>query len=348
MTAYKEIPITAPKVETPVEDGSKMVDIPAEEALPGAVEAVVETKVEPAAVVEPVVAEKKPERKSGARERIRQLHFEKSEVEGRLQASEAEKTELRKQLLQGHTLTKESFKTTLESQIKSLTSQMTSAMTNGDAALTVALQDQLINAKMELASLTKELTTSYAEQKHNESVSESPRPQQNKVPERALEWIEDHPEFKTDVLFQHATILENNQLLREGFNPEDDEFYQEIDKRLSKRFPELVGVQQGNSVQLSGSPSATSPSQAPQGVKVEVVDVPSTNKVRTVEQTVSGSSRPSANSIPTRKTTQVRLSAEDVAQANAWGMDLEQMARRIAHSEANKGANGYVPINMKK
>ncbi len=340
-TKYVEIDTTKPQ------DGSQVVDIVADEPMATA-EPVLEAKVEPVKAEPVVVAEQKPERKNGARERIRQLHFEKSEVEGKLAASEAEKNELRKQLLQGHTLTKESFKATLESQITSLSNQIGSAMSSGDVKLFTVLNDQLINAKMELASLAKELTTSYAEQKRTESVTESPKPIQNQIPERALEWIEDHPEFKTDALFNHATILANNQLLKEGFDPQSEEFYLEINKRLSPRFPEVVGVHQQNSVQLSSSgQAATSSTQAPQDVKAEVVDVSKdTSKVRTVEQTVSGSSRPSANSIQ-RKTTQVTLSAQDVKQAEAWGLSLEQMARRIAHSEANKGANGYVPINMK-
>ena len=347
MSGYKTIDTTPREA-----DGSQVVSFDVDEVpVDTAVETEVKTAekpVEAAKPAEPVVQEQpKEQRQSRAQKRIKELHAQKSEVEGLLLKERAARAELERQLLQGHTSTKESFKTTLEGQIKSLTSQMASAMTNGDSNLVVQLQDDLINAKLELATLNRDLAANHQEIKKAESVAANTPAPQNKVPERAMEWIAEHPEFKTDELFYNATIVTNNQLLREGWDPESDEFYAEIDKRLGKRFPEMFGIDDKNSVQLRVDTNSSDFKQP--DVKAQVVDVaPATiTRERTVEQTVSGSSRPSANTITQRKSTQVTLSAQDVKQAEAWGLSLEQMARRIAHAEANKGNNGYVPINMK-
>ncbi len=342
MTEYREIQTTAPKA-----DGSRVVDIELDDPSTFTTEEPVQ---ETAAVVPELVVALEPQKEqrvSRAQKRIKELHSDVQQERLEKEELKRQMVELQKQLLQGHASTKESFKTTLEGQIKSLAGQMTAAMTSGDSGMVVQLQDQLMNAKIELQSLNKELSSHAQEITKAESAQTSQQSTApNRIPERALEWIEDHQEFKTDELFHNAAITVNNQLLREGYDPESDAFYQEIDKRLGKRFPEVFGIAEQTSVQLSQSKS--SDVKQPD-VKDQVVDVaPATStKVRTVEQTVSGSSRPSANSIPQRKTTQVTLSPQDVKQAEAWGLSLEQMARRIAHAEANKGANGYVPISMK-
>jgi len=344
-TGYKPINTTQPTLQELVDAGSKVVDVELEEDVNGKVtepEPVPELELTPA----PVVEDKEIKRKSRARERIKEVLAERDDFAAQFAAERREKEELKKQLLYGNTQTKESFKLALEDQIKSLTQQMSAAMRDGQSDLVVALQDQLINAKMELKPLTTELLANRQEIQKTESAPKTQAQAPNQIPEKALEWISDHPEFRTDEVFNAAAIATNNQLLREGFDPKTDEFYEEIDTRLSKRFPELFGVASQNSVQLSNKTISSDGKQP--DVKDQVVDVApaASTKVRTVEQVVSGSSRPSANTISKSRTTQVTLSAQDVKQAEAWGWSLERMARRIAHQEANRSENGYVPIHM--
>jgi hypothetical protein len=347
-TGYRPIN-TKPTVLTEiVEAGSKVVEVNLEEDANGQVVAeeapVAAVVAEPAPVL--VVEDKEIRRKSRAKERIKEVLSERDAYAHQLAEERREKEELKKQLLHGSTQTKESFKQALEDQIKSLTAQMSAAMRDGQSDLVVALQDQLINAKMELKPLTTEILANRQELQKTESPKNQPVQQQNQIPEKALEWISDHPEFRSDEVFNAAAIATNNQLLREGFDPKTDEFYEEIDARLSKRFPELFGVVVQNSVQLSNK--SASDGKQPDG-KDQVVSVTpevTSTKARTVEQVVSGSSRPSANTISKSRTTQVTLSAQDVKQAEAWGWSLERMARRIAHQEANRSENGYVPIHM--
>jgi hypothetical protein len=214
-------------------------------------------------------------------------------------------------------------------------------MQSGDSTEVIKLQDLKFKAMFEVRGLSTELKDTYKAVEAQKN--ESPRQPVNQVPERAQEWISDHPEFKTDELFYNSSIVVNNQLLREGFDANSEDFYEELDTRLGKRFPEVFGISQEKGVHLGNTTdSLITPSSVKAGVPVRQ----STTTARTVDQVVSGSSRPSANVIQTRNSQQVTLTAADIQQANIWGLDLKQMARRIAHKEANTRTDGYVPINI--
>jgi hypothetical protein len=217
-----------------------------------------------------------------------------------------------------------------------LHNQLTSALQAGDSEKIVELQDKLITAKMELKGLATELKTV---QKPSEF---QPVIRQPQISDKAAEWIASYPEFNTDELFHNAAITVNNQLLREGFDANLDEFYEELSQRLSKRFPEVFGVQQENEVSLnqkSDSPPAD------EGVKKSA---PVAKSTRTTDQVVSGSSRSSSNVIQKKNSTEVHLSEADVKLAETWGLDMKQMAKRIAHKENNSRTDGYVPIFIPK
>lgn len=341
MTKYKEIQVGGNgvtvefdadpivEIEKPIEDIQleDIAKVPKEDTIP-------EKKEE----VEQKKTSTKTEKGSRAQKRIRQLHSEKQEMVQQLEIERQEKLELQRLLKEGHTDSKTSMKDTLENQIKILTSSLKEAMESGNSDTVITLQDDLINSKMELAMVANELKT--AESVKAETSPTPARPQVE-MPEQALDWMDEHPTFKTDELFRVSTITVNNQLIREGYDIHTDEFYTELNKRLSKRFPEEFGVKEKNSVESKEDTKLSSDDQGD-------VKEKSSSKTRSVEQTVSGSSRPSAVSVnsPVKKNS-VTLSPQDVEQAERWGLSLEQMARRMAHSANNKRIDGYVPIQIK-
>lgn len=293
--------------------------------------------------------DREEKRKSRAKERIQELNRNLKAAQAEKEALWIEKEDLKKKLTEGQKTSKESLKSTLTSHVTTLTKQLTEAIKQGDAEETVRIQDELMNAKMNLAGLEHELKHEYKEAKQPESPrTDSQQSIESQLPDKALEWIEEHPEFKTDRKFHTAAINVNNQLLGEGFLPDEDDFYAELNTRLAKRFPEVFGIDKENGVQLSQD---TTPSK---DVKIEVntSQEPSTKARTEVSQTVSGSSRPSANTIKVSQGNKVTMSQADyanlVSQAERWGITVEQMARRIAHSEKNKRPDGYVAIDMKK
>jgi len=115
------------------------------------------------------------------------------------------------------------------------------------------------------------------------------QPQSTAVDVKAQEWAEQNNWFGEDTIKTAAALALDAELKSEGYNPNDNEFYEEIDKRLEKAFG-------GSSVRVE-----------------ENTPQPS--------QVVSGASRSSQNS-----RSKVKLSKEDVRLANKWGIPLEQYA----------------------
>jgi len=335
-TGYTEIPIKRDAITVEFEENEPtVVDTAAVEDVTLA-EAV---KVEAPAIEVPTTSAK-PKEQSRAQKRIRQLSAEKQDALSQLEQMKKDKLELERKLIEGSKHSKTSMKDTLDSQVKMLSSNLKEAIQNGDAELAVSLQNDLINAKMELASINYDLKTTESVVK-TESVEEKKISSAPVLPEAAIVWIEEHPAFSSDELFRVSAITVNNQLLREGWDLETDEFYEELNKRLSKRFPEAFVIAEQKGVESKNDKKTSVDNQ--EDVKDKV------SKARSVEQTVSGSSRPSSVAVNSSiKKTSVQLTADDVAQAEEWGISLEQMARRIAHASNNKRVDGYVPIVISK
>lgn len=312
------------------------------------------TPVEQAAPAEEAPREVK--RRSRAKERIEQLVSKQRETEEILGRKDQELMELRRQVEQGSKQSKEDLKTSLERQVMSYSKQLADYMRSGDADKAVEVQDMLIEAKVKLSNLTSEL----AMQKRAESVqAESPRANPPaRLPPLAQQWIEEHPDFKSDAIFHAAALAVNNQLVNEGFDHNQEDFWDELSDRLAPRFPEVFGIESKNGVQLSqskhpshettnGQQDVNNQAARPSAKPADQAQVPS--KARTTEQTVSSSSRPASPSVQQpHKGTSVEFTQAEAAQAEAWNIPLETMARRIVHQEKNKRADGYTEIMITK
>ena len=286
---YKEIQIkpsgtsdTAPTViEVVLED---VAEPQVEETAPEPKAEVVEKVETP---VEKPVTEVKKERDSRAQKRIKQLLADKQAAQDALEAERQARLELEKRMHTGIKEGKTGQKASLEAQITSLTRQLATAMQNGESDQVVALQDALIDAKMELKVLSIEMKGMEQTESVQPETRQSERPQ---IPEAAMAWIEDYPAFKTDGYFRNSAIVENNQLISEGYDPNTEEFYDELNARLAPRFPKVFGVQAKSSVSFKDKDSSSEPAiDVEQDVKHST-----SQKARTTEQVVSGSSRPSA------------------------------------------------------
>ena len=330
---YKEIQIGG----APEEPKATVIEVNLEDevgTMPPMEDVAPQEEAKPEVKAEPV--KEKPEHVSRAQKRIKQLLADKQEAQAALERERTEKFELIKQLNEGNKAVRAYLKTSLENQVQTLTQQLKTAIQNGESEEVVNLQDKLIDAKMELKVM--------AVQGSPESPAHESPTRQPAIADRAQEWIAEYPQFKTDAYFRSSAIVENNQLISEGFDINSDEFYEELNQRLQGRFPKVFGVKEETSV--SSKSKASSSEAEPDAPELDVKPAASQSKVRTTEQTVSGSSRPSASAAPARKTTSVTLTPEHIKQADRWNISLEQMARRVAHMEANKRVDGYVPINM--
>ena len=126
------------------------------------------------------------------------------------------------------------------SQIESAKSNLKNAITNGDV-------DSQVHYQREIAALTQEEDRVKREKiklEKNKEVKEtpvntapSPRPAPKPDP-KAVKWAEDNPWFGEDQVMTYAAYGLHQQLTdQEGFDPSSEEYYEEIDKRIKKEFP---------------------------------------------------------------------------------------------------------------
>jgi len=131
------------------------------------------------------------------------------------------------------------------------------------------------------------------EDETTEAVAETPQPQQ-KVSPKAKDWAEKNEWFGEDEIMTQAAFVVHNKLIQEeGFDPESDEYYSEIDRRMRTEFPHKFDKQKTSS-----------------GVQVA-----------------------SANSTASRNTQQkrrsVKLSPSQIAIAKKLGVPLEEYAKYV-------------------
>lgn len=259
-------------------------------------------------VVEPKQEEEKaPELEGietkGAEKRIRQLIRQRKErdehIQALIQKNEELNTNLRTKDKEVNTLGKSS----LDASEKQLTDKIelaravyTEAFEEGDKDRVLKAQEMLNDAQIDLKNVTA-AKNNYPE---IEDVPQQAQPQpQQQVRQqpvndpRAEDWASKNDWFGKDNVMTAAALAIDAELKGEGYDPQDQDFYQEIDNRLKKAFPQKLGKSQERVQENTSQPA----------------------------QVVSGGSRSSSSS--SRK---VKLSKEDVALAQKWNIPLEKYA----------------------
>ena len=126
---------------------------------------------------------------------------------------------------------------------------------------------------------------------------------------KAAQWAAKNDWFGTDNVMTAAALAIDAELKGEGYDPEDQDFYKEINKRVKSAFPHKFGEDQ-NRVQET---------------------------IATPAQVVSGGSRSSPTS-----SKKVKLSKEDVRLAQKWDIPLERYAAEKLKVDSSEG---YTNIN---
>ena len=239
----------------------------------------------------------------GAEKRIRQLIRQRKErdehIQALIQKNEELNTNLRTKDKEVNTLGKSS----LDASEKQLTDKIelaravyTEAFEEGDKDRVLKAQEMLNDAQIDL----KNVTAAKSNYPEIEDVPQQAQPQpQQQVRQqpandpRAEDWASKNDWFGKDNVMTAAALAIDAELKGEGYDPQDQDFYQEIDNRLKKAFPQKLGESQERVQEVTSSPA----------------------------QVVSGGSRSSSSS--SRK---VKLSKEDVALAQKWNIPLEKYA----------------------
>ena len=239
---------------------------------------------------------------AGAEKRIRQLVKQRKEREEQVASLQIQNEELNKKLLGKENEVQSMGKRTLAMSEKQLTDKIALAKEVYLEAFEEGEKEKLLNAQEMLNEAQGDLRAvnsakaRYAQQA--QQAVEQPVVQQQQVPQavsdpKAEQWASDNDWFGKDNVMTAAALAIDSELKNEGYDPSDNDFYQEIDNRIKTSFPHKFEEDKERVQETTSSPA----------------------------QVVSGSSRSSPSS---RK--KIKLSQEDLRLAQKWNIPLETYA----------------------
>jgi len=247
----------------------------------------------------------------GAEKRIRQLIRQRKERDEQITALIQKNEALSGSLRTKDNEVNQVNKLSLDASEKQLTDKLELARTVYMEAFEEGEKEKLLKAQEMLNEAQSDLkAVSSAKQSYEQVEAVAPvQPQYQPSPQqatdpRAEEWASRNSWFGQDNIKTAAALAIDAELKSEGYDPTDNDFYQEIDKRINKAFSQNT-EETTERVQESSSKPA---------------------------QVVSGSSRSSPSS-----SSKVKLSREDVRLAQKWNIPLEQYAAEKLKVE---GADG--------
>ena len=262
---------------------------------------------------------------SGAQKRIRQLVSQKKEREAEIEKLIEQNKEMQLKLQQRDEEYKNALSKNLDSSEKQIEERLViakdsykRAVESGDADLILQAQQYLNAAQIDSSRLEdakKEFASNNPEPQQQEEKSQKEEAQSDTYmgyDMKAYQWASQNDWFNSDQILTSAALVIDQQLKEEGFDPKEDEFYEEVDKRLAAAFPHKFG---GNT------------------------ETPVPQETSTPAQVVAGASLAPKTSSGKK----VKLTQEDVRLANKWGISLEQYAQEKLKIE-RAGDGGYTNI----
>ena len=246
----------------------------------------------------------------GAEKRIRQLIRQRRERDEQIAALIQKNEELDKNLRTKDKEVTQVNKLSLDASEKQLTDKLELARTvymeafeEGEKEKLLKAQEMLNEAQADLKAVSS-AKQNYEVEEEAAPVKQQPqqKPPQHVTDPKAEEWAARNNWFGQDNVKTAAALAIDAELKKEGYDPSDEDFYQEIDIRINKAFNQ----ESKERVQESSSTPA---------------------------QVVSGSSRSSPSSAG-----KVKLSREDVRLAQKWNIPLEQYAAeklKVSDAEGN-------------
>ena len=256
-------------------------------------------------------------------QRIQALVKRRNEAEARMQQmaealakKDAEMAELRKTAVSTQTQNVDIYGKSLENQLNLAKKAFKDAYEKGDADGLTDAQEQIADLKAKMTNLVSYKQQLEATEKAMPTVEEKKKEEGPRMPQAARDWISDNDWFNKDQKMTRRALLVNQELLDEGYDPNSDDFYNELDNRLQS-----FGVKKK---------------------EVEVEETVEEDKPRKRQSPVSGNTRETASTGSSKK---IRLSEADVATAKKLGVTPEDFARQKLRIKKAQDANeAYTPI----
>jgi len=266
---------------------------------------------------------------SGAQKRIRQLVQQKKEREAEIERLLQENKNMQLAMQQQQEEYRTAVNKNLESSEKSAAEKLViakdsykRAIESGDSDLILQAQEYLNNAQLESRQVqyAKEQYASLTPAQKQE-LEQQTQPQQQQVAQgdtyngytmKAYQWASANEWFNSDVVMTNAALIIDQQLKDEGYDPNSDEFYEEVDARMAQHFPHKFSQPVQQEAENPRPKATSSPSQVVAGASL-------------APKTSSGK--------------KVKLTQEDVRLAQKWGISLEQYAaEKLKIESAEEGA----------
>ena len=266
---------------------------------------------------------------SGAQKRIRQLVKQKKEREAQIEELLQAQKDMQVRLQQREEEYGNLLNNNVESNERQITERIALAKNAYREALDSGESDRILEAQEVLTNAQQDnnnLKNFKVEAESFKPVSFEEQQQQAGyqinnpalAQEKAHKWAAENEWFNNDRVMTAAALEIDNQLQDEGFDPTDDDYYQEVDSRMASAFPYKFR----------------------KAAEEVADDKPRTKPTSTASQVVAGASHTSAS--PSNK--KVKLSQEDVRLAQKWGITLEQYAAEKLKVES-AGEGEYTTIN---
>ena len=237
----------------------------------------------------------------GASKRIRQLVKQRKERENQVEALLRQNQELHTKLESKSNEVTNISRHTLDLSEKQLTDKIQlarevylEAFEEGEKEKLLNAQEMLNEAQSDLKQVTnaKAHYATQAQQPVAQPAARQPVAQPETDP-KAEEWVSNNEWFGKDNIMTAAALPIDAELKNEGYDPNDNEFYKEINNRIKNTFPQKFGEVQERVQENTSIPA----------------------------QVVSGGSRSSPSS-----RNKVKLSQEDLRLAEKWNIPLETYA----------------------
>jgi len=306
------------------QDGWNDIEVPEEDKIEIEIEQDEPQEVEeeqPVVEAKEEVKEEAPELEGietkGAEKRIRQLIRQRKEREEEVEQLLETNKKLSETLKQKEEEVFNVSKNSLEASEKQLTDKIDlarqaylEAFEEGDKERVLKAQEMLNDAQLDLKNVTS-VKSRYSEEYSEPVQQEAQPPLPRRRDRRAEEWASNNEWFGQDKVMTAAALAIDADLKEQGYDPDDEDFYEEVNNRIQEAFPHKFGEVQERVQENTNKPA----------------------------QVVSGASRSSPNS--NRK---IKLSKEDVNLANKWGIPLEKYAAEKLKVTSADGE--YTDINM--
>jgi hypothetical protein len=291
------------------------------------VQAIVEEKVEEVVATQPEETEgnEQPIKElegietKGAEKRIRQLIRQRKERDEKLERMEERLSTLQKELNYKEDQLSTSLKSSIDNSEFQLNNNLEAAKSiykqaveNSDVDSQLMAQESISKAYAELNQITNQRTAleNYTTQVGQQQASK-PQQQPTKYDPKAVDWAAKNDWFGKDQIMTTTALSIDQELKDEGYDPSDNDFYEEIDNRLHSRYPQRF---QDASTQEPETP--------------RLQDTSSNSA-----QVVAGASR----TPKTSKGNKVKLTKEDVRLATKWSIPLEKYAAEKLKVEKAEG-----------